>query len=60
MSSYKVINEKNGNVDYINDKLLLNIIKKLNGRSKEHQEYIIKLWENLEGKKFDKKELKFL
>lgn len=60
MSSYKIINEKNGNVEYINDKLLLNTIKKLYGRDKTHQKYFIELWENLEGKKFTKKELEFL
>lgn len=55
---YKIINEDTDLKVYYNEISILKTIKALDGRHKGLYEYYIELWENLEGKRFNKALLK--
>ena len=60
-SIYKIKNENNRNSIPYNELLLLKTIKSLENRNKELSDKYILLWENLEGKPFDRsRELEYI
>lgn len=60
MSVYKMRNPSNNKECETNSMVILKIIKKLDGRNEGVQKLVIKIWEDLEGRKFTKKELEHI
>ena len=54
---YEIKNPVNNNSVGYNETAILKTIKALSGRNKPLQDYYVELWENLEGKKFNKEHL---
>lgn len=60
VSILKIINEDNNKSVPFNETAILKVIKSLEGRNKPLQDYYIDLWENLEGKRFNNKQLQLI
>ena len=57
---FLILNEENKNRVPYNETAILKTIKKLDGRDGTLRDYYINMWENLMGKKFNKKYLELL